>query len=312
LLTIMGALGVGVDRVQAAAAWGGEKLGRLKLNGQLRGYSPLSRVVELDGLVLGVGGKRALWITLAKLTRDRPVLVADELQELRHRAGSQLEGWKRTAARASPTLSAGAARPAEPSAEQHTRLARPGSVAGAWEDDWVSEPATNRYEIRRGVVPGRLIDDVLRALHLDLLARGASAEELGSWLWGAHWFPHLGHSEPILALAGVLPADWRTGKRCDPQILLQFPHTGPEPEITFHVDHEPEWAMGRRYRRIVGVPLSRWHRGNGGLLVRLDAEALAVELDPGDAVAMAPDLRHSGGINRTGAIRYGVYFRWLE
>jgi hypothetical protein len=27
---------------------------------------------------------------------------------------------------------------------------------------------------------------------------------------------------------------------------------------------------------------------------------------------MDPDLEHSGGVNRTGAIRYGVYFRFLE
>jgi hypothetical protein len=28
-------------------------------------------------------------------------------------------------------------------------------------------------------------------------------------------------------------------------------------------------------------------------------------------VMMSPDLPHSGGVNRTGAIRYGVYFRFL-
>ncbi|MFZ1995117.1 MAG: hypothetical protein WAU75_13465 [Solirubrobacteraceae bacterium] len=92
LLAIMKALGVRVDRLKAAAAWGGEKLGRLKLNGQLRGYSPLSRVVELEGLVLGVYGKRGLWITLSELAPDRPVLVAGELLGLRQRAESQLEG----------------------------------------------------------------------------------------------------------------------------------------------------------------------------------------------------------------------------
>jgi hypothetical protein len=92
LLAIMDALGVRVDRLKAAAAWAGEKLGRLKLNGQLRGYSPLSRVVELEGLVLGVHGKRALWITLGELARDRPVLDADDLLGLRQRAESQLEG----------------------------------------------------------------------------------------------------------------------------------------------------------------------------------------------------------------------------
>src|SRR6478672_664976 len=38
------------DPLKPAAAWAAEKLGRLKLNGQLHGYSPLSRVVELEGL----------------------------------------------------------------------------------------------------------------------------------------------------------------------------------------------------------------------------------------------------------------------
>jgi hypothetical protein len=185
-------------------------------------------------------------------------------------------------------------------------------VAGAWEDARVSELGPRSYEVRRGVVPLQLIDDALRALHLDVLARGASAEELGQWLWGAHWFPHLRHSEPITALAQALPEDWRTGERCDPQILLQFPHAGPEPEITFHVDREPEWASGRRYRRVVGVPLTGWHRDNGGLLVKPADQAISLDLEPGDAVGMAPDLLHSGGINRTGAIRYGAYFRWLE
>jgi hypothetical protein len=92
LLVIMDALGVRVDRLKSAAAWGGEKLGRVKLNGQLRGYSPLSRIVELEGLLLGVSGKRGLWVTLAGLARDRPVLIADELVGLRQRAESQLEG----------------------------------------------------------------------------------------------------------------------------------------------------------------------------------------------------------------------------
>ncbi|HZE05901.1 MAG TPA: hypothetical protein VE127_11790 [Solirubrobacteraceae bacterium] len=168
------------------------------------------------------------------------------------------------------------------------------------------------YEVRRGVIGQDLIDDALRLLHLDILRRGATAEELSSWLWGAHWFPHLRYEPPILNLAEALPEDWRVGVQCDPQILLQFPHTGAVPEVTFHVDQEPAWAEGKRYRRIVGVPLSRWHRANGGLLIKSGDEVIPVELDPGDAVAMAPDQLHSGGINTTGSIRYGVYFRWLQ
>jgi hypothetical protein len=172
--------------------------------------------------------------------------------------------------------------------------------------------ATGTFRVARGVVPLDRVDAVLRMLHLDLLEKGPSAETLSEWLWDTHWFPHLRYREEIMRLAEALPAEWRGGSLCDPQILLQFPHKGPEPEITFHLDQEPEWADGRRYERIVGVPLTPWRRDNGGLLVQGEDEPVAVELEPGDAVMMTPDLPHSGGINLTGSIRYGIYFRWLE
>jgi len=176
----------------------------------------------------------------------------------------------------------------------------------------MSSPVSGSFEVARGVVPAERVNDALRLLHLDLLERGASAEELGGWLWGMHWFPHLRQDPAILRLADGLPEAWRTGRFCEPQILLQFPHTGPEPEIRFHLDEEPEWADGRRYVRIVGVPLSPWRADNGGLLVQTADGPEPVEAEPGDAILMTPDLPHSGGINRTGALRYGIYFRWLE
>jgi hypothetical protein len=57
LKEIMDALDVGEDRVKNAFGWGAEKLGRLKPNGQITGYSPLSRLVELEGLHAGISGK---------------------------------------------------------------------------------------------------------------------------------------------------------------------------------------------------------------------------------------------------------------
>ena len=53
-----------------AAGWTGEKLGRLKPNAQLRGYSPLSPLVELEGLLMGIHGKLAMWRALAEVTQD--------------------------------------------------------------------------------------------------------------------------------------------------------------------------------------------------------------------------------------------------
>jgi hypothetical protein len=57
----MDELEVGRDRLKPAGAWVAEKLGRLKTNGHLRGYSPLSRLIELEGLYVGISGKARLW-----------------------------------------------------------------------------------------------------------------------------------------------------------------------------------------------------------------------------------------------------------
>ena len=65
LLAVIGELGVKPDHLKVAAGWTGEKLGRLKPNGQLLGYSPLSPLVELEGLLIGIQGKLAMWQALA-------------------------------------------------------------------------------------------------------------------------------------------------------------------------------------------------------------------------------------------------------
>ena len=52
-----GGLGIAVDRFKVTGAWAAEKIGRLKLNGRLREYSPLSRFVELDFLAMGIWGQ---------------------------------------------------------------------------------------------------------------------------------------------------------------------------------------------------------------------------------------------------------------
>lgn len=49
-----------------APAWAAEKLVRLKLNGRLRGYSPLSRLLELEMLHIGITGKLELWQALQR------------------------------------------------------------------------------------------------------------------------------------------------------------------------------------------------------------------------------------------------------
>jgi hypothetical protein len=86
---VMSDLGIRKDRTKVGAGWAIEKAGRLKLNGQLKGYSPLSRLVELEGLALGVTGKLALWKALRLLAGDEPVLDAAALDRLVERAEDQ-------------------------------------------------------------------------------------------------------------------------------------------------------------------------------------------------------------------------------
>jgi hypothetical protein len=91
LESLMDDLGFGADRAKNVAFWVGEKAGRLKLNGQLTGYSPLSRMIELEGLITGVNGKRSLWLTLRDITGSVPELDADRIGRLVERAEQQLE-----------------------------------------------------------------------------------------------------------------------------------------------------------------------------------------------------------------------------
>jgi len=87
LESVMDRVGAGRDRVKIAAAWVGEKAGRLKPNGQLIGYSPLSRVVELEGLSAGIEAKRLLWTALEQLTDPR--LAGFDFGQLAERAARQ-------------------------------------------------------------------------------------------------------------------------------------------------------------------------------------------------------------------------------
>ena len=82
-------LGFGADKLKNIGAWGLEKAGRLKLNGQLTGYSPLSRVVELEGLLTGITGKWGLWVALLQIAPEEPRLDAALLERLRDRAEAQ-------------------------------------------------------------------------------------------------------------------------------------------------------------------------------------------------------------------------------
>lgn len=88
LKAAMDQLGVGQSKLKPLAAVLGERLGRLKLNGRLWGYSPLSRLDELELLQIGVVGKRRLWRALEHTHAGD--LSGFEPGELAERATGQL------------------------------------------------------------------------------------------------------------------------------------------------------------------------------------------------------------------------------
>ncbi len=77
-------------RLAAALA---ERAGRLKLNGSLRDYSDLSRLIELDGLATGTMGKQALWRALDDLNDHR--LTSFDFAGLADRAVQQHDSVER-------------------------------------------------------------------------------------------------------------------------------------------------------------------------------------------------------------------------
>lgn len=91
---IMARFGVSKAILKTAGAKLGERIGRLKPNEQLTGYSPLSRVLEFEGLRSGVEGKRGLWDSLDQLAPFDDRLDPDELASLAARAERQLEGLR--------------------------------------------------------------------------------------------------------------------------------------------------------------------------------------------------------------------------
>ena len=119
---IMDRLGIARSPLKPRLAIVGERLGRLKLNGRLREYSPLSRFEELDFLRMGIDGKLVLWQNLRDLAGlaarlpdvdfDRLIERArqqrDEIELFRVEAGQQALGgaWSGSGTSSSLTASA--------------------------------------------------------------------------------------------------------------------------------------------------------------------------------------------------------------
>jgi predicted DNA-binding ribbon-helix-helix protein len=94
LESLMERFGVDKSIVKTAGAKVAETFGRLKPNEHLASYSPLSRVLELEGLRSGVQGKLALWDALREISDEDDRLDPAELLALVERAEAQLSGLR--------------------------------------------------------------------------------------------------------------------------------------------------------------------------------------------------------------------------
>jgi hypothetical protein len=88
---LMARRGIRRSRVKPALAVAAERLGRLKPNGRLRTYSPLSRLAELDALMLALESKRLLWRALRDARIAAPGVDYDSLIERSDRQHRFLE-----------------------------------------------------------------------------------------------------------------------------------------------------------------------------------------------------------------------------
>jgi hypothetical protein len=84
-------LGRTANRLKMVVAATGERVGRLKSNGYLRGYSPLSRLEEFEALTAALLAKTSLWRNCQLALAQRPELAGIDFGALRERSELQRE-----------------------------------------------------------------------------------------------------------------------------------------------------------------------------------------------------------------------------
>ncbi|NTU81215.1 MAG: hypothetical protein HGA45_17840 [Chloroflexales bacterium] len=89
LEALMARLGVTESGPRKAAAWLGEKLGRLKLTLDDSSEGALRLFEGLEAVSLGIEGKRGLWQALAAVASAQPALRGVDYERLIQRAEAQ-------------------------------------------------------------------------------------------------------------------------------------------------------------------------------------------------------------------------------
>ncbi|MGC1274970.1 MAG: hypothetical protein WBC44_14790 [Planctomycetaceae bacterium] len=91
LKDLIGRLGGDQDAAKKSAAWLGEKAGRLKLRGDAPAEIALSRLEQLEVLMLGIRGKLGLWDVLERLAATEERLQSFDWAKLQRSAADQVE-----------------------------------------------------------------------------------------------------------------------------------------------------------------------------------------------------------------------------
>jgi hypothetical protein len=89
--TMISHFGGAENPAKKTMAWLAEKIGRFKMNDSLTGYSELSRLEELEFMVVGIRGKLALWTGLEEAAATNALLRGFELGPLREKAQRQMD-----------------------------------------------------------------------------------------------------------------------------------------------------------------------------------------------------------------------------
>ncbi len=89
-ISLLHSLGIRPNPIKLMAAWVAERLGRLKLNGRVRDYSPLSRLWELESLKLAAVAKASLWRSLRAIEDTDRRLQTVELERFIEQADEQI------------------------------------------------------------------------------------------------------------------------------------------------------------------------------------------------------------------------------
>ena len=89
LRDVMRTLGVEESKVRQAGAWAAEKVGRVRLMIAADEQGSLGLVLTLEGLIMGVTGKKLMWRALA--AAKLPGLSRYNFEQLQRRAEQQVE-----------------------------------------------------------------------------------------------------------------------------------------------------------------------------------------------------------------------------